>query len=261
MKRIPTAFAALCLLCIGTITNSQTGPTYSNASLSGTYVFDSGAIGTANNATETSALVGTFTADGKGNITAGQVDLNAGPSQSQQPLTLTGNYSVGADGRGQLVLSTGSVKVTYSFVLLSSSRGNLVEMSTSETSSGQFQLQSGAASGIAAGSYGLALSGFALSQGKNGATNFNPTDWVGQLAADGNGNLAGHLDANVLGQPQPGLTLTGTVSFTNGRGTGTLDGIPFVFYAADSSTVYAMGTSAITAGTVWQIVGTLQAQQ
>lgn len=261
MKRIVTALAGLCFLWIGTIASSQTTPVYSDLSLNGTYVFDLRTKGISNNVSVTGTLVGLFTADGNGNITAGQYDVNSGPSPSQLPLPLTGSYSVGADGRGQMLLNINGNTVPHSFVLLSSSQGKLAEMSTSETASGQFQLQSAQTSGITAGTYGVSLSGFLLSQGKNGATVLTPTDWVGQLTADGFANLAGHLDVNVLGAPQPGLTVSGTdTNVVNGRGTGTLGGIPMVFYIVDSSTVYAMSTSAITNSVVWQVAGSLQAQ-
>jgi hypothetical protein len=52
------------------------------------------------------ASVGRFTADGAGNLTNGELDVNgigAGSVFTQQPFT--GTYAIGADNRGTMTLS------------------------------------------------------------------------------------------------------------------------------------------------------------
>ena len=88
--------------------------TYSNASLSGKYVFT---FDESNSGAETEA-VGLVTLDGMGNV-AGTEDVN-GPSGVFNAVTVTGNYSLSANGQGALTLnggSAGTLSLTLSVVV------------------------------------------------------------------------------------------------------------------------------------------------
>src|SRR5207249_8832444 len=62
------------------------------------------------------AIAGSFTADGKGNITEGIEDEN-GPTGSTLTVPLTGTYNVGSDNRGAFTITTASGSKTYALVL------------------------------------------------------------------------------------------------------------------------------------------------
>src|SRR5207249_9711589 len=62
------------------------------------------------------AIAGSFTADGKGNITEGIEDEN-GPTGSTLTVPLTGTYNVGSDNCGAFTITTASGSKTYALVL------------------------------------------------------------------------------------------------------------------------------------------------
>jgi len=133
-----------------------TGP-FSNQSLSGQYAFSmtGSEIASSNLATSnTFTRVGSFTADGKGNITAGAEDINLASGANQFTFT-GGSYTVDEDGRGTLTLVDSSGTLTFSITLASSSNGYMIAMPTDglSTASGSFIKQDPSAflvSGIAA---------------------------------------------------------------------------------------------------------------
>jgi hypothetical protein len=95
------------------------------------------------------AMAGVFTADGMGNITAGEQDFSdAIFSTGSTPDTLTGHYSFGPDGRGTLTLNNGDNNIlngsgteTLGVVLLSANHMLITELDTSATGSGTMDLQ------------------------------------------------------------------------------------------------------------------------
>jgi Putative Ig domain len=111
------------------------GSTNSNILLSGQYSF----LFKGFDSNGTVAIVGTITADGGGNITAGTADSNRQDSTSShntvvvtdQPIT--GTYTVGNDGRGTLQLTnenpqtSGLVTTDYNFVLQSDGSAEFIE--------------------------------------------------------------------------------------------------------------------------------------
>ena len=89
------------------------------------------------------ARVGSFTADGAGNITAGVQDalnLSAGQPASVIPFT-GGSYNVQANGRGQIVLKFATGELQLVMDLQSAAQGFLVEMGQAAATSGSFHLQ------------------------------------------------------------------------------------------------------------------------
>jgi len=72
------------------------------------------------------AMIGSFSADGSGNITGGLEDLNDTASAPQTDLAVTSPaslYSVGVDKRGCLALVTSQVTILFRFALSSVSGG------------------------------------------------------------------------------------------------------------------------------------------
>src|SRR5215475_2044318 len=98
---LPVIVSAVAVLvgCGGSSNPTVTPPPsggFANSNLSGTYVFSATGTDTNNNFV---AMTGTFTADGKGNITAGVVDQNGTGTPVPEAAVSSGAYNVGADGR------------------------------------------------------------------------------------------------------------------------------------------------------------------
>jgi hypothetical protein len=157
-------------------TGMTTSP--NNTELSGQYAF----LFSGFNGAGPMSVVGSFTADGNGNITAGNADVAiAGGTRTSQGLTQS-SYSVGSDNSGTMRLNTavnyptGSFSFTFSFVLDSLSslgvaaRGRLIESdSTGQTGTGFFAKQDPAAFSSAAinGGYAFGLSAAGTGLGSN----------------------------------------------------------------------------------------------
>jgi uncharacterized protein YjdB len=147
-------------------------------------------------------IIGSFTADGDGNITNGIEDIN-GPAGYQAAVTFQGTYTVGLDNRGTATISNSlGVSNTFSFSLGALSgevatAGNIIEFDdpsgvNGERATGEIHLQNASNFGLSSitGSYALQLAGQQASAGS----------WYvnsGFFIADGQGNLTnGELDTN-----------------------------------------------------------------
>ena len=200
------------------------------------------------------AIAGSFAADGSGKISGGSIDANRasiGP-QTSLPIQPAGSsYSIGADQRGCLTLTTSTGTTTLRFALASFSggvaaKGHLIEFDdasgTGTRAEGFIRRQDPAAFARAAlsGSYAFGLAGDdALSQ---------HIAAIGVIAADGAGGLtSGQLDVNDAGlvAPTPS-SATGSYSAidTNGRATMavSVDGKP-----ASNSVLYVVSAKEILA--------------
>ena len=215
---------------------------FSTASLKGKYAFSmtgvdlSGAF---------ISRVGSFTADGAGNITGGLEDVLSLSSASASIVSFTGgNYEIQANGRGILVLqAAGGGGLQLNLVMQSSATGNLVQTDLSATSSGSFNQQNSAAFSASAlsGHYAFDFSGVSFA-----AAGVAPISMMGQLIADGNGNVTGGVmdtnDGNAAAPSGATIVTPGTYQLdTNGNGTnfgrGTLsfNGNNFAFYVVDAT--------------------------
>ena len=244
--------AALVLLSLALIACGGGGPTitppnpagnYSDASLKGQYAFSmtgvdlSGAF---------ISRVGSFTADGAGHIAAGLEDVLS--LSSGQPAAIVaftgGNYEVLPNGRGILVLqAAGGGGLQLNLVMQSNSAGFLLQTDLNATSSGSFNLQNSSIFSATAlsGHYAFDFSGVSFA-----ATSVAPVSMIGQLMADGNGNITGGVmdtnDGNVAAPSGATAIPPGTYQLdTNGNGTnygrGTLafNGNSFAFYIVDAT--------------------------
>jgi large repetitive protein len=184
-----------------------TASTANNAELSGQYAFEINSFG--NVAGNRHAEVGSFVADGNGNITTAVVDCNS-PNGSAQAVPLSGSlgsYAVGADHRGTLTLNFASTALcgftsrTIAFALGSLNNtgvatfGRLVEFDYTtampdDFGSGVMYLQQSVAFALASikGPYAFQLIGQNTTPGTRVVES-------GTVTADGAGNLtAGELD-------------------------------------------------------------------
>lgn len=175
------------------------------------------------------AIAGSFTADGKGKITAGIEDEN-GPSGPALNLPFTGTYNIGSDNRGAFTIITTSGSKTYALVLSSISNGaaqkaRFIEFDDTTGTNGQrgsgvmrLQDTNAFAQSKITGPYAFGFEG----QDATG----NREAMVGSFSSDGAGTIPrGIADQNVAGTAaNPSLIGTYTApSSTNGRAAITLN--------------------------------------
>ena len=202
-----------------------------NIKLSGQYAF----LFSGFNGASPMSVVGSFTADGNGNITAGNADVAiAGGTRTNQGLTQS-TYSVGTDNSGTMRLNTAvnyptsSFSFTFSFALDSFSSlgvaagGHLIESdSRGQTVTGFFSKQDPAAFSSAAINGGYA---FGLSAARTGLGS-NLTAVLGRFTASNGFLSAGQVDllTSIPGPPPADQPFTGTYSVDGtGRGEAALN--------------------------------------
>ncbi|HXM97585.1 MAG TPA: hypothetical protein VN982_03830 [Candidatus Dormibacteraeota bacterium] len=170
---------------------------YSNASLKGQYAFSmSGEIPSTFGGSPISR-VGSFVADGNGNITSAIEDVQSLSSTSTlNPLNFaTGAYSILPDGRGTITLGSGSSSLVLDVVLTSTTQGLVIQINGAATSSGSFIKTTPGAFSAASfnGNYVFDVSGVSAPSGFLPA----PMSLMGRVTADGNSKItAGVLDEN-----------------------------------------------------------------
>jgi hypothetical protein len=195
------------------------------------------------------ARTGSFTADGNGNITGGLEDVvDLGGASSPALVSFTsGTYQIQANGRGLVVFqSNNGGGLQLNMALTSTSRGYLVQTDLNATSSGSFNLvtTSDFANTALNGKYVFDFSG--VSFGVNGTV--APLSVIGQVAADGNGNVTGGLqdsnDGNVAAPSGPTAITASTYALDSngngtsfGRGTMSFGGRAFAFYIVDNTRI------------------------
>ncbi|HVH50082.1 MAG TPA: hypothetical protein VM781_00325, partial [Candidatus Bathyarchaeia archaeon] len=210
------------------------------------------------------ARVGSFTADGSGNITAGIEDVNTALNGPQTLAFSPSTYSVQSDGRGTLNLVNATGTLTFSITMLSPTQGLIVETDLNSTASGTFILQNPTNFNVAgiSGNYVFDFSGVDPA----GA----PDSIVGQFVSTGSGSFSsGVLDENDNAVTSGASPFTGgsyqldaTNGPTSGRGTVTFTAHGFtfnyIFYIVNGSRARMMETG--NAGTVGLTIGEAVAQ-
>jgi hypothetical protein len=250
---ILSAVAALALLtasCGGGGSSFPTPPpptgNFSNASLKGTYAFSMSGTDASISVGAFIARVGSFVADGSGNISMGMEDVIDGGVLNTVQFT-GGSYSIQPNGKGTLTLNTLSGGLGLTIALNSSSKGVMIQTDLNATSSGSFILQSSSAFTATAinGPYVFDVSGADV----NGA----PVSVVGQLMTNGTGAITGGIyDSDDGGSLITAQTFGagGTYTFdpsngaTFGRGTFVFASRTFVFYIVDGTRIRLLETDA-----------------
>lgn len=224
-----------------------------NAVLSGQYAFSLSGF----NAVGFVTVVGSFTADGAGKITAGEADTNG--VLGAQHGTINGaasSYSVGSDNRGCATLATSFGAFAVHFALGSvaanvAAGGRLIEWDNPSTSAY-----------VATGQL-LRQSSSAFAGGLNGSYTFRTVGWdpttltgreacAGVIGATGNTFYAMEQDCNdgatVTNTAAPDAAGTFTTLDANGRGTGIIavgqSNATATFYAVSSSQLLEVNADA-----------------
>jgi hypothetical protein len=222
-----------------------------DAVLSGQYAFSLSGF----NETGFEAELGSFTADGSGHITAGEVDSNGALGNQHADITTsTSSYTVGTDNRGCATIVT----PFYTF----KTRFSLGTFSSGKATEGRMiEWETGASAYIAAGhilqqtSVTGGLSGnYAFEQmGMDSVSSSYGFGLVGELTAGSGSITAGEMDMNDAGTNHTLSGLTGTYSSpdANGRITSTMtwSGVnpgTSVFYMVSGSHFLILGTDSPT---------------
>jgi hypothetical protein len=202
----------------GSNTIIHTTGNYSNASLSGTYVYEIRGDSLSGQYRE----IGAFTADGAGNITAGSDDSNL--NSGGVPVAFTGNYQVFNDGTGFIQFNTTALgTVTFAITLESPSKVKLMEADFFANAVGTAELQSSTSAPNGTFVFRLHQEAAAPSPSQFASD-------VGAFTVSGGSVSGGAMDEN-LGGAVNQFSITGG-TFNNpgtlGRGTATItDNGPF----------------------------------
>jgi hypothetical protein len=194
-------------LVVGGEAFRQTGP-FSASSVSGPFAFT--LAGADIISAGPFAAGGVLTSDGAGTVTSGTEDFNDVGTTTTN-VGLTGSYTMAANGRGTLTVTT--TAGTFNFVIYPSSGGVQVmetDLRFVVTGTALQQPTTPFSAGSLSGTYGLNFTG--VSSGGS------ELDSIAQFTADGASNLSGIIDLNNNGGITFGQPLSGTFSAaSNGR--------------------------------------------
>jgi virginiamycin B lyase len=209
-----------------------------------------------NSATRAKSYVGSFVADGAGNIPSGNIDIADQGHSAPETDPFTGTYCVGSNNLATVTLNSGGNIVTLEASLDSvsngvSSNGHIIEYDASgELNSGLLRKQDTSAfsTGKITGNYAFGYVGADPSD--------NRFALAGQLNSNGNGSLSGVYDADDAGTLETDQTFTsndlsvastgrGTVTITNSTGN-----LNYVFYVVSASEMLVMAADTSTPPTI-----------
>jgi len=246
--------------------------------LNGSYAFEFSGYGTNGFV----AFAGTFTANGLGGITTGEIDFN---SQLGAPLNfpnLLGSYTLGTDGRGTLTFTNTTLPTVpiFAFSIDANGNGRFIESDASGTrGSGRIQLQTvtscvvnSTGTSTYAGDFAFGGSGFASAAATNGA---GPLAFAGRFTAvppvtvSIPGSLAqGEMDTNT-----PGFVTIGDNSVSGSYNSGpdsthctlaltsaSLDNPNYSVYPISSSDAFMIETDTVSGATPYISAGEMVQQ-
>lgn len=232
---------------------------YSTSSLHGPFAFSL----SGSNSSGHFFRAGSFTADGMGDLTGVLEDVNTSTSATTAPISTTGSYTLGLDGRGAFQFNDGLTPASFSFVLVNGTQLQIIGFDATGTATGQANTQTPStfASAPLSALSGTYVFDFAGVDGSHGLSQ------IGEFGADGAGNITGGSidinDGGTLSQyqiagsktvcnPAPSSLSTYSVS-SNGRGTVTLNtlnpscaagpALTFNFYVTSLGGAKFVGTS------------------
>ncbi len=236
MRRV--LFASLSLLALAWMSgcsNSSSGSAVANTTpspsdLSGQFGF----VLTGFDPVNSIVIAGSFTANGSGQITAGDVDVNDNGVHSTASAAITGSYAfdslpagtIGLGSLGTMVFTgtagTVSQPLKFAFALNSTGTfGSIMDISANNfVVAGTMQKQSALTLAQLAGNYVVTV---------NGKSDATPTSAIGRLALASNGAVtASSFDRSISGIGTAGPNTTATIgAFSapdgNGRGTFTIN--------------------------------------
>jgi hypothetical protein len=175
---------------------------FSDHSLTGPYAFSY----SGDNQIGFYAVAGSFVTDGNGDIESGVEDIDSFQTGVSTRVPITGNYTVGPDGRGTASFSNGT---NWRFALTTNQHGLLIRFDAGNTGSGTIDQQSL----NALTSSETVLSGPFVFSGLGADTVFSPLALAGKFSADGAGNIPA---TNAILDVHDGSTVTAADRTLNG---------------------------------------------
>jgi len=213
------------------------GSSFSTAALTGNYVFGVSGVAGANTNYLAVNEAGRATLDGAGSVTSGVRDFNQNGNLSNN--SPVGSYTVDSGtGHFTLVLTNGSGGVYDSFTgyLINNGWGVMLTNAGPIASGTIRQQAANPSTATLNGYYGLQFSGVNWNTGYN-------LEWVSSIKFDGAGNLTGTADYTTGGTLSPNVDVNGTYNLdANGRGTATINSIPYVIYDVDNTQAFILST-------------------
>lgn len=240
--------------------------------LSGNYAFEFNGFTSTGSAV---AVAGSFTADGKGNLTSGVEDVNS-TSVAPKNQIFTGAYTLGANNRGVLTFSSLTGSPAYSFALNGTGvRGRMIEFDSSGTrGSGDLEQRSVSTctSTTFNGNYAFGLVGQQIAV--SGISTAGPDVIVGSFTAAaavppgtagaiGPGELDANTPVRVTTQDQ---TLTGGFQATSQATrcsmslVSTVGTMNFSVYPVSTSESFLVETDTVNSTAPFLTAGTIQQQ-
>ena len=244
---IPPAGGTVTIKAVSQAVSTQTmsvtlNVTFGNRVLSGSYAFSTHGRLQATNGFF--SRIGSFVADGNGGLT-GLEDVNPQPNTiTTEPISFSGSYSIGPDGRGTMQFcepSTGNActvpTTLFRVVVISPQQAQIIDFQAGSAASGEIVSQPDISVFNTAGLNGGYTFSFAgISSGTTDES------VVGEFVSDGAGKItSGELDTNIGGALASQVAITsGTYTVdSRGRGTATLitsgGTLKFVFYMVSAS--------------------------
>ena len=219
-----------------------------NLLLSGPFAFFFRGFGPAAGAPEfPEILAGQFTADGKGTISSGTLDVHSNSLKLGQ--SFTGDYSMGSDGRGSMTWSiaeSGTTTLTLTFQVALDAEGNLTfseQDSSGNRGAGIIRRQTSTSftAGVFSGDYTFLFPGYDASNKRS--------VMAGRFRADGSSQISnGAADVNDSGTTTSFAAITGSFGnlSANGRGSLTIFVDPnlenFVIYLISPNELFFLST-------------------
>ena len=213
-----------------------------NAELNGRYAFVLQGFDSTNNLV---TMAGSLVADGNGTITGGVEDRYVGSSTLGG--AITGFYSVGADNRGTMTITTSQGSVPFNFALgqISSgvaALGHVIE-SDSVLATGVIKKQDTSVFST----FATTASSFAF--GTRGQNASGRTAMAGQGSFNGSGSISGMMDYVNTSQVAASQTVAGSYAVgdtSNGRGSITFTSpaaMQFAFYIVSANEVFLIDSN------------------
>jgi hypothetical protein len=223
---------------IGSATVTLT--TNANAKLNGHYAFYFQAYDSMG---RMEVSIGSFTADGNGNLTNGLRDVNVFSVPVVQQQSFTGSYLLHADGRGTMTFNMSSGGCTFRFSINGSGdKGYMVEIDYSGAHGGGLLRKQDTSDFLLSkitGSYAFGFAGVSLGGERNAA--------VGRLDTNGAGGVSNAvMDTNEVSNVAIGgsFSMNSSTGAANGRATMTftVQGTTFHFgaFMVDDNEMFAM---------------------
>ncbi len=255
MKKLIAVLVGCFALVFASTVRAQGTPGVNNAELNGDYAFTFNGINGNGGVSSVFAAVGRFTADGAGNLTNGEMDINSVSAGAAVAQAFTGTYAIGADHRGVMTLAGSRL----AFAMMANGNAQFIKF---DAGGGFGTIGSGTMEKVDTTAYNTAKITGDYAFGVAGLDNLNNrAAMAGRFTSNGAGtltNAAGDVNAYGVSGAASFTAANYTVSDTaTGRGAmsfafsfgGAPQSFNFVFYIVKAGKLFAMERDTVTSST------------